>query len=194
MSNKYLFLILFLAVVMLLMASMVSVSAQEIDISSLSEEQRTILLISLLQQMQQDNPDLIPMLMPTATPVPTNTPTPVPNDMRLEELNSDQFNALLLSLLTQMQLPQTPLPLTTDTETFRSYENKKLMIEQLPGYMFIQKESTPEPEEPGKDSNSENYYDMLRETYGPDFKPEEWDSNGWDWSIDGDGQIIGVKG
>ena len=186
MRNRIIIPVLFLALAILI-STAASVSAQEIDISSLSEEQRTILLISLLQQMQQDNPDLIPMLMPTAAPVPTNTPTPVPNDMRLEDLNSDQLNALLLSLLTQMQLPQTPLP-PTDTETFRIYENKKLMIEELPGYMFIQKESTPEPEDPGKQ------YDMLRETYGPDFKPEEWDSNGWDWSIDGDGQIIGVKG
>ena len=186
MRNRIIIPVLFLALAILI-STAASVSAQEIDISSLSEEQRTILLISLLQQMQQDNPDLIPMLMPTATPVPTNTPTPVPNDMRLEDLNSDQLNALLLSLLTQMQLPQTPQP-PTDTETFRIYENKKLMIEELPGYMFIQKESTPEPEDPGKQ------YDMLRETYGPDFKPEEWDSNGWDWSIDGDGQIIGVKG
>ena len=192
MRKRVIIPVMFLALAILI-STAASVSAQEIDISSLSEEQRTILLISLLQQMQQDNPDLIPMLMPTATPVPTNTPTPVPNDMRLEDLNSDQLNALLLSLLTQMQLLQTPLP-STDTETFRIYENKKLMIEQLPGYMFIQKESTPEPEEPGKDGNSENYYDMLRETYGPDIKPEEWDSNGWEWSIDDDGQIIGIKG
>lgn len=186
MRNRSICLILFLSFT-ILVSSIASVSAQEIDISSLTEEQRTILLITLLQQMQQDNPDLIPTLMPTATPVPTNTPTPVPNDMRLDDLNSDQLNALLFSLLMQMQPSLAPLP-PTDTETFRIYENKKLMIEELPGYMFIQKESTPEPEDHGKQ------YDKLRGTYGPDFKPEEWDSNGWEWSIDDDGQIIGIKG
>ncbi len=190
MRNRSICLILFL-IFTILVGSIASVSAQEIDISSLTEEQRTILLITLLQQMQQENPDLIPTPMPTATPVPTNTPTPVPNDMRLEDLNSDQLNALLFSLLMQMQPALTPPP-SMDTETFRIYENKKLMTEQLPEYMFIQKQSTPEPEDSGH--NKGKQYDKLRETYGPEFKPEEWDSNGWEWSIDDDGQIIGVKG
>ena len=198
MRNRSLFLIFFAAFAVFL-CSIASVSAQEIDISSLSEEQRTILLISLLQQMQQENADPIP------TPMPTATPTPVPAEIRLEDYGSDQLNALLYSLLTQMQLEngvkmpdeglnyleptQTPQP-SMESEPFHIYENKKLTTEQLPGYMFIQKESTPEPEKNEEESN----YDMLRKTYGPDFEPEKWDSYGWDWSITDEGQISGLRG
>ena len=95
MSNKNLFLILFLAIVML-MASMVSVSAQNVD--NMSNEELTTLLLQIMQKLEQSEEE-------AATPEPTPTPTPVPTEIPEPELSDDkaELEALLMAIMQKLQ-------------------------------------------------------------------------------------------
>ena len=140
MSNKNLFLILFLAIVML-MASMVSVSAQNVD--NMSNEELTTLLLQIMQKLEQSEEDAeIPDPIHTATPVPTEIP----------ELSDDraELEALLTVIMQKLQLEEPDVvsekyagvSVSAGEPEVKAensiWENKKLIIEALPGYMFIQ--------------------------------------------------------
>ena len=142
MSNKNLFLILFLAIVML-MASMVSVSAQNVD--NMSNEELTTLLLQIMQKLEQSEEDAeIPDPIPTPTPVPTEIPEPELSDDRAE------LEALLTAIMQKLQLEEPDVvsekyagvSVSAGEPEVKAensiWENKKLIIEALPGYMFIQ--------------------------------------------------------
>ena len=145
MRNKNLFLILFLAVLML-MASMVSVSAQNVD--NMSNEELTTLLLQIMQKLEQSEEE-------TETPKPTPTPTPAP------ELSDDkaELEALLTAIMQKLQQEEnagtatqkpagTMVPVNDEPEN-EIWENKKLIIEGLPSYMFIQPTQPVKPEPDG---------------------------------------------
>jgi len=145
MRNKNLFLILFLAVLML-MVSMVSVSAQNVD--NMSNEELTTLLLQIMQKLEQSEEE-------TETPKPTPTPTPAP------ELSDDkaELEALLTAIMQKLQQEEnagtatqkpagTMVPVNDEPEN-EIWENKKLIIEGLPSYMFIQPTQPVKPEPDG---------------------------------------------
>ena len=145
MRNKNLFLILFLAVLML-MASMVSVSAQNVD--NMSNEELTTLLLQIMQKLEQSDEE-------AKTPEPTPTPTPAP------ELSDDkaELEARLTAIMQKLQQEEnagtatqkpagTMVPVNDEPEN-EIWENKKLIIEGLPSYMFIQPTQPVKPEPDG---------------------------------------------
>ena len=87
-------------------------------------------------------------------------------DVDIENLDNEQLTTLLLQIMTKLQqqeegaeaeVSETPAPTATpvpaaEPETIEEviritiYDNKKLMIEALPGYMFIQPTQEPIPE------------------------------------------------
>ncbi len=111
--KKSAFLILF-SVLVMLSFSIISVSAQEINVDNLDNEQLTALLLQILGKLQQEEE---PEAEPQMTPAPTATPVPAAEPETIEEV----------------------IRITI-------YDNKKLMIEALPGYMFIQLTQEPIPE------------------------------------------------
>ena len=135
--RKNIFIPVLLAVLVMLMVSLVSVSAQEIDVNSMDNEQLTALLMQILYMLQQEEE-------PAADPAP--------------EAGSQE----------------TPVPvIETDPEMmiFSVYDNKKLTVEALPAYMFIQPTKPPEPE-PQPESGSKPKQDTEPEK-GPEHYPGE---------------------
>jgi hypothetical protein len=89
-----------------------------------------------------------------------------------QEINVDEMdNAQLLMLLQNImqkleQEDQTPeataIPPLTDARTFQVYQNKKLIIESLPSYYFVNPTEVPEdPGKPGKPGNTPSCQDMC---------------------------------
>lgn len=85
----------------------------------------------------------------------------------IENLNNEQLMQLLLQIMDKLESEgsaETPEPVApmvlTPTPTiiptaFSIYELKKLIIEALPEYMFVQPEDHSEPDSPQKTSTSE---------------------------------------
>ena len=132
-----------------------TVSAQEINVDSMDNEQLATLLLQIMQKLDQKE-EAVVSPEPTATPVPTNTPWPELNDDRAD------LEALLTAVTQKLKQGEEPetAPETPSETRFPAYdpedepensiwENKKLIIEALPGYMFIQptKASKPEPDD-----------------------------------------------
>ena len=111
--KKSAFLILFSVLVMLFF-SIISVSAQEINVDNLDNEQLTTLLLQILDKLRQEEE---PESEVSETPAPTAAPVPAAEPETIEEV----------------------IQITI-------YDNKKLIIEALPGYMFIQPTQEPIPE------------------------------------------------
>ena len=126
MRNRSICLILFLTFT-ILVSSIASVSAQQIDVENMNNEQLTTLLLQILDKLQQEETpaaDTASEAKSSETPVPTATLAPV-----IE-----------------------PEP---EAMGFSVYENKKLTVEALPAYMFIRPTQPPKPErEPGGRQNS----------------------------------------
>ena len=99
--------------------SVSSVSAQDTDIDSMTNEQLLLLMQSILQKLEQGE-----------TSVPTDETAP-------------------------SEAAAGPLAVNeTETGLFEIYENKKLIVEALPSYMFIQPTQAPKPEKgPNKPDN-----------------------------------------
>lgn len=94
-------------------------------------------------------------------------------------MDNEQLTELLMQILNKLQQEEEPAvagvpAVETDLEmmTFSVYDNKKLTVEALPSYMFIQPTKPPEPEpkpgsQPKKDTQPEHYpgeicdYDSL---------------------------------
>ena len=153
--KKSIILILSMVLVMI-MGSFAYVSAQDVD--NMSNEQLTTLLLQIMQKLEQseETPE---------TPEPTPTAKPVPTEIPELKLSDDkaELDALLMAIMQKLQLgentgtaPQKPagtmVPVSDEPEN-DIWENKKLIIEGLPSYMFIQ----PTKEEPnhGQGTQSE---------------------------------------
>ena len=147
MRNKRIFLIFF-TVLVILAATIVSVSAQDIDVDSMDNEQLTALLLQILGKLQQDetpaaetDPDI------SETPASTAEPVPAADLEAIEEI----------------------IQITI-------YDDKKLIIEKLPEYMFIQPTKPAKPEKPETPNKTNNNND----NHGTD------DSHGFVWDNDGE--------
>ena len=131
MNKKSRFLILFTVLAMLSFI-IASVSAQEIDVDSMDNEQLTALLMQILDKLQQQEG---PEKEVQVTPKPAVTEVPSAEPERIEE-------ALQITV----------------------YDNKKLIVESLPAYMFIQPTQPPKPDSPSKTGGSTSTREDL-ETY-----------------------------
>ena len=114
MNKKSRFLILFTVLAMLSFI-IASVSAQEIDVDSMDNEQLTALLMQILDKLQQqEGPEKEVQVTPELAVTEVSSAEPE----RIEEV----------------------LQITV-------YDNKKLIVESLPAYMFIQPTQPPSPQE-----------------------------------------------
>ena len=159
MRNKRVFLIIF-CVVMMLGFSIALVSAQDVD--NMSNEELTTLLLQIMQKLDQKEE-------PAETPEPTPTPTPEPTKAPVPELSDDkaELEALLTAIMQKLDqkegtetAPEKPagtmVPAVDMAEKDENsiWDDKKLIIEGLPEYMFIQPTEAPKPEKPApKDGN-----------------------------------------
>ena len=126
---KRISILLFMSTVMF-MLSFICVSAQQIDVDHMNNEQLTTLLLQILDKLQLEETqaaDTASEAKSSETPVPTAAPAPV-------------------------------IETEPETMTFSVYGNKKLTVEALPGYMFIQK-----PSGSGDDSEPEMQWSSLEE-------------------------------
>ena len=151
MRRNSFFLILSVVLVMVTI-SFRSSFAQNVDLSDMDNAQLMQLLQTIMQQLDSDRPD------PTGTPLPTLTPTPTATPVFASDPladYSDEELMLLLQLITdrlatgEYAAEKTPKPENTEGN-FEIYELKKLIIERIPDYMFIQNEPD------NKDSDTEN--------------------------------------
>ena len=153
MRNKRVFPII-IYVIMVLVFSFASVSAQNVD--NMSNEELTTLLLQIMQKLEQTEE-------PAETPEPTPTPTPEPTKEPLPELSDDkaELEALLMAIMQKLDqkeeteaAPEKPagtmVPVSEagEKEENSIWDNKKLIIEGLPEYMFIQPTEAPKPEKP----------------------------------------------
>ena len=206
-----------LSVFSMLMLYIGIASAQEIDISSLTEEQRTLLLIQLLQMQGTGNASApteiptptntpIPTLIanpyenlteeqrtllliqllqmqgtgnasaPTETPTPISTPIPALIPDPYEDLTDEQLKLLLIQLLLDQQgsdeakqtvdeiAPAVPtLETNTEMPENKIYELKKLIVEKLPEYMFIQPTTPSKPDKSENNNRNDNTGDKTPE-------------------------------
>ena len=102
-------------------------------------------------------------------PIPTATATPLPTATPMPELSDDkeELEALMMMIMQKLQNQESsenelPAPTTmpvseTENEKENSiWENKKLIIEALPGYMFIQPTKEIAPDSGGSSGGSNN--------------------------------------
>ncbi len=161
-------------VLVMAMGAFVSVSAQDVD--NMSNEQLTTLLLQIMQRLDGAG-EAAEMPEPTATPTPEPINTPQP------ELSDDkaELEALMMAIMQKLQQEETQasdnvptdVPLTDPVPTatmipvlepepmgFSIYENKKLIIEGLPSYMFIQptKEEPTHGDKTDETNVTEHYY------------------------------------
>ena len=110
--NKRTFYLICILAFTVFMSSVASVFGQEIDVNSMDNEQLTAVLLEVLSKLQQQDDTATEtdqeMMDPVTTAVPS-TLAPVVDPGPIEEI---------------IQI--------------KIYENKKLIIEALPGYLFIQ--------------------------------------------------------
>ena len=170
MTKRKIILFGFIVLVML-MGAFVSVSAQNVD--NMSNEELTTLLLQIMQKLEQSEelPET-PEPTPTPTPAPTNTPQPEPGDDRAE------LESLLMAIMQKLQqgentgtAPQKPagtmVPVNDEPEN-EIWENKKLIIEGLPSYMFIQPTQPvlPEPVTTPDTNNNDNNRGREDDSHG----------------------------
>ena len=148
------FILVLLMVLLMMGISILTVSAQDVD--NMDNEQLTTLLLQIMQKLDESG-------KVTETPEPTPTPTPVPTETPLPELPSDdaELEALLAAIMQKLQQgddpeaekPETPagtmVPVSDIEEEPENsiWENKKLIIEGLPSYMFIQPTKEMKPDD-----------------------------------------------
>ena len=121
--------ILLFTITVVLMIIYVPISAQEIDVDSMNNEQLTTLLLQILNKLQQEEePEAVTPETPAAA-----TAVSAADPEAIEEV-------------VQITI----------------YENKKLTVEALPGYMFIQptKEPKPEPESESENPHTDSHEDL----------------------------------
>ena len=88
-------------------------------------------------------------------------------DINVDEMDNAQLLMLLQNIMQKLeQEDQTPaataIPPLTDTRTFQVYLNKKLIIEALPSYYFVNPTAEPEESgEPGKPDTTPSCDEMC---------------------------------
>ncbi|MBQ6508158.1 MAG: hypothetical protein IJI07_01670 [Flexilinea sp.] len=107
-------------VLLLLTASVASVFAQDIDLENMDNAQLTELLQQIMQKLEQ------------------------------KDLSADETDQETSPVGSVAAVPAADPEPTPEAVVFSIYENKKLMIEKLPEYMFIQPTQPPKPEKPEK--------------------------------------------
>ena len=125
MRDKYFLSILFMVLVMLVF-TIASVSAQEeINVDSMDNEQLTTLLLQILNKLQQEED-------PAAETDPETVKPEIPAEATA--------------------VPAAATETIEEVFQITIYDNKKLIIEALPEYMFIQPTKESKPEKTGPDS------------------------------------------
>ncbi len=168
-SMKKSIILILLAVLVMVMGSFAYVSAQDVD--NMSNEQLTTLLLQIMQRLDGSG-EAAEMPEPTATPTPEPTKTPQP------ELSDDpaELEALLMAIMQKLEQDDVPensagVSISAgapEEEAENSiWEDKKLIIEALPGYMFIQP-TNPEPEPENKPNNMPTPVCPYPRTWGCD--------------------------
>ena len=169
--KRSLFLIL-LAVLVMIMGSFAYVSAQDVD--NMSNAELTTLLLQIMQRLDGSGEA-------AETPEPTATPTPEPTKTPQPELSEDkaELEALMIAIMQKLQQEEpgnaseksagVPIPAGDPGEEAENsiWEDKKLIIEALPGYMFIQP-TNPEPEPESKPNNTPTPVCPYPRTWGCD--------------------------
>lgn len=93
--------------------------------------------------------------------------TAAAQDINVDEMDNAQLLMLLQNIMQKLeQDDQTPaataIPPLTDPRVFQVYLNKKLIIESLPSYYFVNPTEVPEdPEKPGKPGNTPSCQEMC---------------------------------
>ena len=147
------FILVLLMVLLMMGISILTVSAQDVD--NMDNEQLTTLLLQIMQKLDESG-------KVTETPAPTPTPVPTPTSTPQPELPSDdaELEALLAAIMQKLQQgedpeaekPETPAGTMVSVSDIEKepensiWENKKLIIEGLPSYMFIQPTKEMKPE------------------------------------------------
>ena len=148
--------LILLAVLAMVTVSILSVSAQDIDVGSMDNEQLTELLMQILNRLQQEEE-------PAAETDPEKEAPEVPAAATEGAADPEAIDEVIQITI---------------------YDNKKLIIESLPAYMFIQPTTPPEPEpkpdqgpQPKQEKQPENKPTNVPEHYNnePDI-----DENGVD--------------
>ena len=158
--------LLFLLMITVFILSFSYSSAQDIDIENMDNAQLTTLLLQIMQKLEQAEEV-------TETPEPTPTPTPIPTKVPQPELSDDkaELEALLTAVTQKLKqgeetetAPETPaetmVPASdpVDEPENSVWENKKLLIETLPSYMFIQPTVASKPEKSGSGEAEPQHY------------------------------------
>ena len=130
--------VLILFVLSSLFLSWFTVSAQDIDISTLSDEQLITLLQSITNRLQSGETETTV----ESEPEPAEEPVEKPAAASTED----------------------PV---TEEKKFRIYENKKLILERIPDDRFIQKQDKSPEKEPGRKKKDDTGTDFDLETCPP---------------------------
>ena len=153
-------LILALIPIMFILAVM-SVSAQDVNPDDMSSEELLTLLMQIMQKLDSSEEETAAQ-DPTPLPTPTATPQPELTDDKAE------LEALLTAVMQRLQQDQgstedgtpeeTPIPAneTAEAEVNSIWEIKKLIIEALPSYMFIQPTREPARERDRSNTGGSN--------------------------------------
>ena len=124
-------------------------------------------------------------------------------EIDVDSMDNEQLTALLLQILNKIQqeeaaeagsdtesVPEVPAADPERNEEaiqFTVYDNKKLIIESLPGYLFIQKSPEKEEQEPETDNKKDDSDHVPGTVCDPNFP----DFCFW-WPVDG--QVVCVCG
>ena len=141
-----------------------SVSAQNVNVDGMSKGELLTLLTQIMQKLE-DSEDEAETPEPMPLPTPTSTPQPELVDDKAE------LEALLTAIMRRLQQDQENTQTGTPKETtvpaneteaaavYSIWENKKLLIEALPSYMFIQPTNEPGHEPGGRNNGGSNNSD-----------------------------------
>lgn len=152
MKKATLFLMMFLILV-LTVISAGPCFAQDADLSEMDNAQLMELLQSIMLQLESEESSAAETPEPLPTPTPTPTAMPVPEADPFADLDNDQLLFLLDLITNKLEAngalaAETAEPVPTAVK-HEIYQLKKLMIERLPDYLYIQDE--PQIEEPEKE-------------------------------------------
>ena len=160
MNKKSRFLIFFTVLAMLSFI-IASVSAQEIDVDSMDNSELMTLLQGISQKLKDysdDDAGKEADPLPTPEPTPTALP-PLPDASRLDLYENEELLILYRAIRQKFDAEGFAYEGTKISEPrYQVYTQKKLMVEALPGYMFIQK-----PSGSGDDSEPEMQWASLEE-------------------------------
>ena len=185
-------------ITIMLILAVASVSAQNVNVDDMSKGELLTLLTQIMQKLDEsENETETPEPMPS--PTPTSTPQPELDDDKAE------LEALLTAIIQRLQQDQgntetgtpkettVPANETEEAAVYSIWENKKLLIEALPSYMFIQPTKEPVREPDGKNNGGSNTGDPELPTIIPT-KSEIDEYEGTPCGTDGSGRLHYANG